>query len=121
MSGPARRRVSLVEHQVDDRRYGCAPLCALGSARRLEGHFSPGHSALRAGNPLLHRTLADEKRSRDLLDRQAAYDSERQRDLLRCGQLRIAADKEKAQDVVAIGGSVELLSEGFLRVLQVGL
>src|SRR5260370_26998061 len=119
MSRATGRRVALVEHQVDDCRHCGEPLRALDSARRFKRHLSPSDAALRTGNPLLYRTLADEKRTCDLRDRKAAYDPEREGNLLRCGQLRRAADEKKAQDVVAIGGIVELFNERAFRVLEV--
>ena len=115
-----RRRIALVEHQVDHGRHGGEPLGPLGRARRLERHAGVGDARLGAGDALLHRRLAHQEGARDLLDRQAADDAQRQRDLLRGRQLGMAADEQQPQDVVAVVGAVEPLGQLALGVVEVG-
>ena len=112
----AGRRVALVEHQVDDRGDRGQARRALGRARRLERNLGGGDAALGARDPLLHRALADQERARDLLDRQPAHDAQRERDLLCRRQIRVAADEQQPQDVVAVVRAVEPLGQRRLGI-----
>ena len=64
--------------------------------------------------------LADQEGARDLRDRQAGHDAQRQRDLLGRGQIGMAADEQEAQDVVAVVRAVEPLGERGFGIVQVG-
>ena len=120
LDGIAARRIAFVEHEIDHRRHRREPLAALHRARRLERHIRPGDGRLRPRDTLLHRSLRDEKGARDLLHRQPRNDAQRQRDLLRRRQLRMAADEQQPQDVVAIMRAVEPLGDLAFGVAGVG-
>ena len=96
------------------------PLRPLDRARRLEGQAGIADARLGAGDALLHRRLADQEGARDLLDREAADDAQRQRDLLRRRQLGMAAHEQQPQDVVAVLLAVEPVGELAFGVAQVG-
>ena len=86
------------------------------SARSTAPGVSNGTPASRdaplgAGDALLHRRFADQEGARDLLDREARDDAQRQRDLLRRRQIGMAADEQQPQHVVAVVGAVEPLGE----------
>ncbi len=53
-------------------------------------------------------------------DRQARDDAQCQRDLLRRRELRMAADEQQPQDVVAIMRAIETLGELALGIVQIG-
>ena len=116
----AARGISLVEDEVDHRGDGGEPLGPLDRARRLERNVSPGDAALRPGDALLHRSLADQERARDLRDRQARHDAQCQRNLLGRGQIGVAADEKEAENIVAIIRAVEPLGQLGFGVAQVG-
>ena len=116
---PAARRVALVEQQVD---HGCDSGEAFGPlrrTRRLEGHVGRSDAALCSGDALLHGALAHQEGARDLLDRQAGHDAQRQRDLLGRRQLAMAADEQEAQHVVAVVRAVEPLGQLGFRVIEI--
>ena len=89
-------------------------------ARRLERHVGVGDPPLRPRDALLHRGFRDQEGARDLLDGQAGDDAKRERDLLRRRQVRMAADEQQPQDVVAIMRTVEPLGELLLGVAEIG-
>ena len=115
----AARGVALVEDEVDHRGDGGEPFGALDRPRRLERHVGLRDAILRAGDPLLHRRLADQERAGDLLDRQARDDAQRERDLLGRRQIGMAADEQQPQHVVAVVRFVEPLGELGLGVVQI--
>ena len=118
--GVAARRIALVEDQIDhggDRR---EPLGALHRARRLERHAGVRHPRLGARDALLHGGFRHQEGARDLLDGKAGDDAQRERDLLRRRQVRMAADEQQPQDVVAVMRAVEPFGELLLGVVEVG-
>ncbi len=90
---PAPGRISLVEDQVDHRRHGGEPFGPLHRSRRLERDTGLGDAALGPGDALLHGGLAHQEGARDLRDRQAGDDAQRQCDLLGRRQVGMAADE----------------------------
>ena len=74
------RGVALVEDQVNDFQHRRQPRRQLVAARHLERHLRLGERALGADDALRDRRLGDQERSRDLVGRQAAEQSQRQRD-----------------------------------------
>ena len=112
-------RISLVEDEVDHRGDGGEPFGPLGRARRLERDVGAADAALRSRDALLHGGLADQEGARDLCDRQAGDDAQRERDLLGRRQVGVAADEQQAQDVVAVVRAVEPLGELGFGVVQI--
>ncbi len=88
--------------------------------RRFERHASAGHFRFCPRDALLHCAFADEKRARDLRHGETRDDTERERDLLRRRQVRMAADEQQAQDVVAIVGFIKPLHGLGFDVAQIG-
>jgi hypothetical protein len=115
----AARGISFVEDEVDHRGNGGEPLGPLDRARRLERNVGRGDAALRPGNALLHRGLADQERACDLGDRQARHNAQREGDLLGRRQVGVATDEKEAKDVIAIVRAVESLGEFSFGVTQV--
>ncbi len=116
----ARRRVPLVEEEVEDGGHGRQALRAFRRTRRLEGDLLRGDAVLGPRDPLLHRDVAHQERAGDLGNGEAADDPQREGDLLRGGELRVAAHEEQSEEVVAVVRVVELLGERALGVAQVG-
>jgi hypothetical protein len=111
--------ITLVEQQVDHGRNGADSLRSLGRARHLEGNICLRHAALRPGDALLHRGLADQEGARNLLEREAGNDAQRERDLLGRRQIGMAADEQEAQHVVAIVRIIEPLGEVSFGIAQI--
>ena len=63
---------------------------------------------LRPADPLGHRRLGDEEGAGDLGGRQAADRAQRERDLRRRGQRRVAAQEEQRERVVLVGAGSSL-------------
>ena len=122
------RRVALVEHQVDHlehRRQTLGQLVATGDLKR---HARLAECALGAYDALRDRALGDEKRTRDLWRRQAAEQTQRQRDARLSRQHRMARHEDQAQDVVlnvldphGQVGLIELLEDFQLACDQLAL
>jgi hypothetical protein len=119
-AGALGRRIALVEHQVDHRRDGGEALGALLGARGFEGHVGVGDDPLGAGDPLLHGRFRDQEGAGDLPDREAGDDAQGERDLLGRRQVRMGADEQQPQDVVAVLRAVEPLGQRRLDVVEVG-
>jgi hypothetical protein len=113
-------RIALVEDQVDHGRHGVQPLGPLLDAGRAERNVGGPDPSLGAGDPLLHRRLADQEGASDLPDRQARDDAQGHGHLLGGRQVRMAADEQQPQHVVAIVLAVQPVDQGRLGVLQVG-
>jgi hypothetical protein len=113
-------RIALVEDQIDHGRHGVEALGPLLEAGRAERHVGRADPGLGAGDPLLHRRLADQEGAGDLPDRQARDDPQGHGHLLGGGQVRMAADEQQPQHVVAIVLAVQPVDQGGLGVLQVG-
>jgi hypothetical protein len=60
------------------------------------------------------------RNARDVLDGQTRDDPQRERDLLRRGQFRVAAYKHQPQQVIAVVCVVELVDDRGLFVLRPG-
>ena len=106
-----RRRVALVEDEVDDFEHRRETGGKLGPAGDLEGDVLLGEGPLGPDDALGDRRLRDEERTRDLLRRQAAEQAERQRNARLGGENRMAGREHEAQEVVAhviVEGRVEI-------------
>src|SRR5262245_46417333 len=95
------RRVTLVEHQVDDLQHRCQTGGELGSPRDLEGHACFGKCPLGADDSLSNGRLRDEKCVRNLLRRQTSQKAECESDARIGRENRMAGCKHEAEDVVA--------------------
>jgi hypothetical protein len=85
--------IAFVEQQVNHRGHRHEPVRALYRAGRFERDCGGSDAVLRPGDALLHRALADQERPRDLGDRQARNNAQRQWNLLGRGQFGMAADE----------------------------
>ena len=111
-------RIAFVEDEVDHRHDGGEPFRPLLRPRRFERHIGLGDAGFRPRDALLHGALAHQERPRDLLDRQAGNDAQRQRYLLGRRQIGMAADEEETQDVVAVMRPVEPFRDGLLGIVR---
>src|SRR5262249_34211075 len=105
------RGVALVEDQVDDLEHRRQPGREIGAARDLERNALLRERALRADDALRDRRLGDEERARDLVRREPAEETERQRDAGLGREDGMARDEDEAQEIVADGvvdGRVEV-------------
>ena len=113
------RGIPLVEQQVDHRGHDRETLRPLRRTRCLEGDAGIADARLGPRDALLHGGLAHQEGLRDLLHRQAADDAQRQRDLLRRRQLRMAADEQQPQDVVLVVLAVEPVGQRRLGIVEI--
>jgi hypothetical protein len=120
MRSAAARRIAFVEQQVDHGGDGGGPLRPLHRPRGLVRRFRRRDLAFRPADALFHGALAHQESACDLLDREAGYDAQRERDLLRRRRVGMTADEQQAEHVVAIVGAVEALDDIGLGILQVG-
>ena len=97
-----RRRVALVEDQVQHVQHDGEPLGPLRAGGHLERRARLLDLLLRPADPLRHRRLGDQERARDLLGREAADRAQRQRHLRRRRQRRVAAQEQQRQRVVDV-------------------
>ena len=74
-----RRRVPLVEDQVDDLQHRPEAGAELGSGRHIEGHARLGQRSLGPDDPLGDRRLRHEERAGDLLGGEPAQQAQRER------------------------------------------
>ena len=95
-----RRRVALVEDQVDGGEHRRQPVRQLLLLGHAVGDAGVGDLALGAHEPLRHRGLGHEERARDLRHRQAAERPQRQRHARLGGERRVAAGEHQPQPVV---------------------
>ena len=106
-----RRRVALVEDEVDDLEHRRQTRGKLGPAGDLEGDARLGERPLGPDDALGDRRLRDEERARDLVGRQTAEQAERERDARLGREDRMAGREHEAQQVVAdvvVDGGVEV-------------
>ena len=96
-----RRRVSLVENEVDDRQHRGQPLGKLCPARDFEGHALFGQRALGAHDALGDGRLRNEESARDLLGLQAGDEPQGQGHLRLPAEQRMAGGEHQPQQVVA--------------------
>jgi hypothetical protein len=87
-------RIASVEQEIDHRRDDAETLRPLDGVRRFVRHGRSGDAALGPRDALLHGAFACQESARDLLDRHAGNDAQRQRDLLVGRQLGMAADEQ---------------------------
>ncbi len=97
-------RVALVEDQVEDVQDHAQAFGPV--AREAETLAALPDGLLRAGDAAGHGRLGDQEGAGDLRRGQAADGAQRQRDLGRRGQRRMAAQEEQDQRVVTGGGRV---------------
>ena len=97
---PARRRVALVEHEVDDGEHGAEPVGELGVVGDAVGDVGGADLLLRPHQALRHRRLRHEERAGDLVGLQPAEQAQREGDLRAGGEGRVAAREDQPQAVV---------------------
>jgi len=107
----ARRRVPLVENQVNHGGDGRETPGAFHGAGCLERQIGPGHARFCPRDPLLHGAFAHQKCACDLLDVEPGNDAQRERDLLSRRQLGMTADEQQPQQIVAVIGAVEPIDQ----------
>ena len=100
LAAGGRRRIPLVEDQVDDREHGVEPI-----GQQMIGRHSkrdPGglDLALCPYQPLRHRRLADQERSGDLASAHAAERTQRESYLGVGGQCRMTAGEHELESLV---------------------
>ena len=95
-----RRRVTLVEHQVDHTEHGGKPARIVLAGRHLERHPSCAERFLRAHDALLNGRRGHEECLRDLFGGETTDDSQRQSDLSLPRQHRVGGDEDQSQHVV---------------------
>src|SRR2546421_8801893 len=108
---PGGRRVTLVEHQVDDLEDRREAGGELGPRWDLEGDAGHGEGALGPDDSLGDRRFRDQKGASDLFGLETAEQAERERDPGLGGEHRMAGDENQPQKVVA-----DVLAEGGLQV-----
>jgi len=96
-----RRRISLIENQIDDLQHRGEPRRELGVARHFVRHFRCRERLLRADDALRDRRFRCEECAGDLARRQAAKQSQRQRDARFGGEHRVTGGEDEAQQVIA--------------------
>ena len=112
--------IAFVEDEIDHGHDRGEAFAALDGIGRPVGDAAFGDAGLGARDALLHRGFADEEGARDLLDREAGDDPQGQRDLLGLGDIRMAADEEEAEDVIAVVGGVDRVRNSALRIAEIG-
>ena len=105
---PARGRVALVEHEVDDAQHAAQPLRQQVVARHLERDPPLGHLVARPREPPLHRALGGHERARDLRHGQPGHAAQRQRHPRLGRQRGMAAREQHPQLVVVQRGLLEV-------------
>ena len=118
-----RRRISLVEYQVDHLQYNVQPIRQLIARWHLIRNARVADLGFRANDALSHCRGRRQESVRDLFGRQTAYLAQGQRELRLGCQGRVAAREDQPQLVVcdvlfiqlvdAVGGPAELLSQFF--------
>ena len=94
------RRVALVEDQVDDFEHRRQPCRQLRAARNLEWNLFVGQRALGADDSLGDRRLGDEEGTGNLVGREAAEETQRERDAGLGRKHGMAGDEDEAEQVV---------------------
>ena len=113
--------VALVEDQVDDGEHCGEPVWKQMRGRHAERNPGCLDLALRPHEPLRHRRLRHEERPRDLVRRQAAERSQRQRDLRVERERGMAAREDELEPLVTDRRVVQLVLHGFRHLQQAGL
>ena len=95
-----RRLVAFIEDEIDHPQHGVQPPGQLGGSRHLIRNAGVADLCFGADDPLRKRRRRREKRLRDLLGRQAAHFTQRQRHLRVRRQRRMAAREDESQPIV---------------------
>jgi hypothetical protein len=93
-------RVALSEDQIQHVRHGGDPIRELAGGEGGQSGARLAQPGLRAGDALGHGGLGDEEGAGDLCRAETAEGPQRQRDLRRRGEDRVAAEEEQGQVVV---------------------
>ena len=96
----ARRRVALVEDQVDHRQHRLEPARHVAGVRHGVRNARVADLRLRAYEPLRHRGRRHQERARDLVRLEPAERPERERDLRLDRQRRVAAGEDQPEPIV---------------------
>ena len=104
--GPGRRRIALVEDQVQHVQHDRQPRDPLGLRGEREGDMARLDLLLGTADPLGDSRVRDEEGAGDLRGRKSADRAQGQRELRRRGKGRMSAEKEKRQRVVLFGGDL---------------
>ena len=110
-----RRRVALVEHEVEHREDGSEPFGQQVVGRDAEGDARGADLSLRSHEALRHRRLGDEERMRDLGRREATDLAQCQRHAALRGERRVAAREDEGEPVVRDRAHVVLLDRELLQ------
>ncbi len=113
-----RRRVALVEHEVDDLEDRRQTRRTLAAARRLERDVRLRERALGADDPLGDGRLRREERAGDLRRGEAAEQAQGQRDACLARQDRVAGHEDQPQHVVLDAVVEHRLEVGLLGLLE---
>jgi hypothetical protein len=113
-----RRRVALVEDQVQDREHRAQPVGKLGVAGDAVRDVGGPDLPLGPDDPLAHRRLRHKEGAGDLGRLQAAEQPQGQRHLGRPGERRVAAGEDEAEPVVVHGA--HLLGPGVVVLVDPG-
>ncbi len=111
--GTRRGGVTFVEDEIDDPEHRVEPVGQIGTGRHLIGDLRVADLSLGSYDPLGQRRCRREKRSRDLLRRQAADLAKRQGDLGVRRQRRVTAGEDEAEAIVF--DALRVLQRGLLR------
>ena len=98
--GARRRRVALVEDQIDHAQHGVEALRQLGALRHLVRDAGVADLGFRPDDPLRHRRCRGQERPRDLLGGQSADFTQREGHLRVGLQRRVAAGEDQPEPVV---------------------
>ena len=96
-----RRRVPLVEDEVDDLEHRTEARAELGTGRHLEGDAGLGEGALGPHDALRQGRLGHQERARDLVGGQPAEQAQRERDARVGRQHRVTGREDQPEQVVA--------------------
>src|SRR5713101_9661862 len=97
----SRRRVALVENEIDDLEHRRQTFGQLRPARNFEGNVFFSESPFGTDNTLSDSRFRNEKCPSDFLSRQASEQAKRERNASLGREHRMARDKNKAEKIVA--------------------
>jgi hypothetical protein len=108
-----RRRIPLVEDQIDDLQYGRQPLGRLGRRRQLDRDPALGQGALGPGDPFADGGLRNQIGAGDLVGAQPAQQAQGERGPRLRRQHRVTCGEDQPEQVVAdvvveVGGDVRV-------------
>ncbi len=113
-----RRRVPLVEDEVEDGEHGAQPLGEQVIRRHAERDPRGADLLLRSHEPLGHRRLRDEERVRDLRRREPADLPECERDPAVRGERGVAAREDEGESLVGNRAQLVLLCGKLLQACE---